>query len=192
MRILHIDSSIQGDQSISRQISAAVVQRLTNLDSRAQVVYRDLVANPLPHFSIEPVGSDAQVLTRVLEEVLASDVIVIGAPMYNFSLPSQLKSWIDAIVIPGRTFEYGADGVRGLLASKRVVIASSRGGVYVAGTPAASLDHQESLLRDILGFLGVMHIETVRAEGVRMGQDIAARALTDAFAHAASLAQAIP
>lgn len=192
MKILHIDSSILGDQSVSRKLSAAAVDRLRNLAPTAEVLYRDLAAAPVPHFSIGPgTGSgsdeDAEALKQVLDEVIESDVIVIGAPMYNFSVPSQLKSWLDALVVPGRTFNYSEAGVEGLLGSKRVVIASSRGGVYAADSAASALDHQESLLRGLLGFLGITHIEIVRAEGVRMGEGTATAAIAAALEHAGRL-----
>lgn len=107
--------------------------------------------------------------------------------MYNFSVPSQLKSWLDALVVPGRTFTYSEAGVEGLLGSKRVVIASSRGGVYAADSAASALDHQESLLRGLLGFLGITQIEIVRAEGVRMGEGTATAAIAAALEHAGRL-----
>lgn len=192
MKILHIDSSILGDQSVSRKLSEAAVARLRSLSPSPEVVYRDLAAAPIPHFSIGPgTGSggpgDAEILNQVLDEVIEADVIVIGAPMYNFSVPSQLKSWLDALVVPGRTFNYSEAGVEGLLGSKRVVIASSRGGVYPADSAASALDHQESLLRGLLGFLGITRIEVVRAEGVRMGEGTAMAAIATALEHAGRL-----
>lgn len=192
MKILHIDSSILGDQSVSRKLSAAAVSRLRSLEPSSEVLYRDLAAAPIPHFSIGPGTesggpNDAEILKQVLDEVIESDVIVIGAPMYNFSVPSQLKSWLDALVVPGRTFNYSEAGVEGLLGDKRVVIASSRGGVYPADSAAAALEHQESLLRSLLGFLGITRIEIVRAEGVRMGEGMATAAIATALEHAARL-----
>lgn len=196
MKILHIDSSILGEHSVSRKLSAAIVRRLASLATTATVTYRDLASNPIPQFSpalaqnvagVAPAPKDrpdVTIVEQVLEEVLAADAIVIGAPMYNFSVPSQLKSWLDALVVPGKTFRYSANGVEGLLGGKRVVIASSRGGFY---GPDNAAEHQESLLRSLLGFVGVTDIEIVRAEGVRMGEEEAASAITAALDRAARL-----
>jgi len=196
MKILHIDSSILGEHSVSRKLSAAIVRRLASLATTATVTCRDLATNPIPQFSpalaqnvagVAPAPKDrpdVTIVEQVLEEVLAADVIVIGAPMYNFSVPSQLKSWLDALVVPGKTFRYSASGVEGLLGGKRVVIASSRGGFY---GPDNAAEHQESLLRSLLGFVGVADIEIVRAEGVRMGEEEAAAAIAAALDRAARL-----
>ena len=202
MKILHIDSSITGDHSVSRTLTSAVVERLVALNPDADVTYRDLAAQPLPQASgpllaiaagadIPPQDSALQaevsVVNRVLDEVLAADVIVIGAPMYNFSVPSQLKAWLDAIAVPGKTFRYDAQGVQGLLGEKRVVIASARGNVYAAGSPVAAYEHHESYLRSVLDFLGVTRIEVVRAEGVKLSPDHARDAVAGALAQAAQL-----
>jgi len=200
MNILHIDSSIQGELSISRKLSAAIVRRLHDTASGHQVTYRDLAATPLPQFSGSiaadvqaSVGCDGQAageaapICDALGEVLAADVIVIGAPMYNFSVPSQLKSWIDAITVPGKTFRYGPDGVTGLLGDKRVIVASTRGGFYGPDSPAAGNEHHESYLRSIFAFLGVTRFEVVRAEGLRISPEIAEGAIANALEQAAHL-----
>ena len=127
------------------------------------------------------------VVNQALDEVLAADVIVIGAPMYNFSIPSQLKSWLDALVVPGKTFRYGANGAEGLLGDKRMIIASSRGNFYGADSPAASAEHHESYLLSFLGFLGVTRIEIVRAEGVKLSPEHAQTAVAAALEHASQL-----
>lgn len=196
MKILHIDSSILGEHSVSRKLSAAVVRRLASLSPCTSITYRDLALNPIPQFSpalaqsvagVSPGPkdqSDVTIVQQVLNEVIEADVIVVGAPMYNFSVPSQLKSWLDALVVPGKTFRYSANGVEGLLGTKRVVIASSRGGVYA---PDNAAEHQESLLRSLLGFLGITDIEIVRAEGVRMGEEQAAAAIAAALDRASRL-----
>lgn len=189
MNILHIDSSIQGEQSVTRSLSSAIVTHLRDQLPDAQVIHRDVAAAPLPQFSAEAVLADpaaaptpsARELSMALEEVLAADVIVIGAPMYNFGVPSQLKSWLDALAVPGRTFRYGADGVEGLLGEKRIIIASSRGGFYGPESPMAALEHQESYLRAFFGFLGVTRLEVVGAEGVRMGPERADIAMREAM-----------
>jgi len=161
MKLLHIDSSILGENSVSRQLSAATVDQLRKLDPALEVTYRDLAIAPPEHFTAADMGiSDA-----VLEEFLAADVIVIGAPMYNFTIPSQLKAWIDRILISGKTFRYGPDGVEGLAGDKRVILTISRGGFYGQASPAAALEHLETYLRGVFGFIGIVP-EVVVAEGV--------------------------
>ena len=195
MKLLHIDSSIQGTQSASRELSAAWAADWKVRHPDASVSYRDLAAQALPHLTGDVLVArsaphaieDADLRSRVeadeamIQEFLAGDVIVIGAPMYNFSVPSQLKAWIDRIAVAGRTFRYGANGPEGLAGGKKVVVISSRGGVYSAG-PAAGFDHQESYLRTVFGFLGVADIEFIRAEGLNMGTDKRAAAMNDAHA----------
>lgn len=199
MKILHIDSSIQGELSISRKLSAAIVARLQAVAHDSHVSYRDLASNPLPQFSSEVVaamqsaGADpedsraAAPLIDALNEVLEADTIVIGAPMYNFSVPTQLKSWLDAIAVPGKTFSYGPEGVKGLLGEKRVIVASARGGFYGPDSPAAAAEHHETYLRSFLGFLGITRFEVIRAEGVRIDPQIAERAINDAMSQVSQL-----
>ena len=195
MKLLHIDSSILGTQSASRELSAAWVAGWKANHPDASVVYRDVAAQPLPHLtadvfvarsapqSIDDAALRARIAADdiVTREFLDADVVVIGAPMYNFSIPSQLKAWIDRIAVAGRTFSYGADGPKGLAGGKKVVVVSSRGGVYSEG-PAAGFDHQEAYLRSVFTFLGVEDIEFIRAEALNMGPERRAAALTDAHA----------
>lgn len=165
MTIVHIDSSISGENSASRAISRSILDRLTVSDPDAKVITRDLVADPLPHLTL-----DAFADTSVLDEFLASDIIVIGAPMYNFTLPTQLKAWLDRILVAGRTFRYTADGPEGLAGGKRVIIGLARGGTYDAGSPAASLEHLESYLRGVFNFIGI-EPEFVAADGLAIGPE---------------------
>ncbi len=130
MTILHVDSSINGDRSVSRALTAATVAHLAALTPSAKVVYRDLGATPLPHLAQIGAGD-----AGALDEFLSADTVVIGAPMYNFGVPSQLKVWLDHIAVPGKTFRYGANGPEGLCARQRVVIVSSRGGIFTAPRP---------------------------------------------------------
>ncbi|HCV95522.1 MAG TPA: FMN-dependent NADH-azoreductase [Stenotrophomonas sp.] len=201
MQLLHVDTSILDDQSASRQLSRAIVQRLRDSRDGTTVTTYDLVADPVGHltaaefFSFQGVVPDAhdaqQAVTRnaaILNDFLSADVIVIGAPMYNFALPSQLRAWLDRLAVPGRTFRYTANGVEGLAAGKRVVVASTRGGLYGEGTPMAALDHQETYLRGIFGFLGVTDITFVRAEGLAFGPEARTAALAAALAEAQQLA----
>jgi FMN-dependent NADH-azoreductase len=125
---------------------------------------------------------------KALADFLAADVIVIGAPMYNFSIPSQLKAWIDRLAVAGKTFRYTEKGPQGLVPDKRVIVASSRGGFYGPETPAAFLDHQESYLRGLFGFLGITDVTFIRAEGVNLGPEQRSAALDGASAAVAKLA----
>jgi FMN-dependent NADH-azoreductase len=160
MTILKIDSSITGEASVSRQLTAAIVDQLRAKDPAAQVVARDLVASPLSHLTLGGSG-DAD----VLEEFLVADTVVIGAPMYNFTVPSQLKAWIDRLVIAGKTFRYTESGPVGLLADKRIVIAIARGSLYGEGAPASALEHAQTYLSGLFSFLGLKP-EFVIVDGV--------------------------
>ena len=150
MTILHIDSSITGDNSVSRQVSRSIVDKLSASNPSAQVIRRDLVSAPLPHLTL-----DAFADTRILDEFLEADTVVIGAPMYNFTLSTQLKAWIDRILVAGKTFHYTADGPEGLVKGKRVIVALARGGIYDAGSASAALEHLGSYLKGIFNFIGI-------------------------------------
>jgi len=183
MNILHLDASALGNQSVSRELSAGIVANLRRQYSSARVRYRDLVADPLPHW--RPVADASRepgaLGERILEEFLAADIVVIGAPMYNFGIPTQLKAWIDHIAVPGKAFRYTEHGPEGLAGGKRVIVASARGGVYSEG-PAAGMDFQEPYLRAFFGFIGIDTVEVVRAEGVAMGPEPRQKALDRAHA----------
>ena len=165
MTILHIDSSITGDNSASRAISRSIVERLRKADPGAALVRRDLVADPLPHLTLDAFADSA-----ILDEFLAADTIVIGAPMYNFTLSSQLKAWLDRILVAGKTFRYTEAGAEGLAGGRRVIVALARGGVYDAGSPAAALEHLETYLRGIFNFIGI-EPEFVAADGLNFGAE---------------------
>jgi FMN-dependent NADH-azoreductase len=183
MTILHVDSSITGENSVSRALSLASVTHLASLDPAANVVRRDLGTTPLPHFSLADYADLA-----VVDEFLAAQTIVIGAPMYNFGVPSQLKAWLDRVAIQGKTFRYSANGTEGLAGGRKVIIASSRGGIYSSGSPATAFDHQETYLQAFFGFLGITDITFIRAEGVAMGDEMRERALQTARAEITRLA----
>ena len=163
MTILHLDSSINGENSASRELSRSIVEQIKRPDD--VVVYRDLAASPLPHLTL-----DAFADTTVLDEFFAADTIVIGAPMYNFSLPTQLKAWIDRIVIAGKTFRYTETGPEGLAGGKRVVIALARGGFYGEDSPAASFEYLERYLRSVFNFIGI-EPEFVAADGLAVSPE---------------------
>ncbi len=202
MKLLHIDSSVLGDNSVSRSLTAGIVAQQKALHTGLEVTYLDLAQQPLQHLSPAHIGAmfghppaDTAVQADIasgaahLDALMAADIIVIGAPMYNFSLPTQLKAWIDRMLVAGKSFKYSETGVPvGLLApGKKVFIASSRGGVHSAGSPTAFLDHQETLLKAALGFIGLTDVTIIRAEGVAI-PDLKPAALAAAQAQIAALA----
>lgn len=195
MTLLHIDSSILGDNSVSRQVSAAIATAITNDAPNTSVVYRDLAADPLPHLSGAHLGgvapqSELDAGAKALEEFLAADTVVIGAPMYNFTISSQLKAWLDRILAAGKTFRYGPNGVEGLAGGKRIIIALSKGGYYGDGQPAAGMDFQEPYLKAIFGFIGIHDVEFVRAEGVAVGPEHREKGIASALASVTELKRA--
>lgn len=197
MKLLHIDSSPLGAQSVSRELTRRTVAMWQAGNPGTVVEYLDLAADAPSHLDIDSLGfrlglgadslTDAQkrenaVTERLLSQFLAADVVVVGAPMYNFSIPSQLKAWIDRVAQAGRTFKYTETGPVGLATGKTVIVASSRGGAY-AGNPAlAFLDHQESYLKAVFGFFGITDVRFVRAEGVAMGDAARAKGISAADA----------
>ena len=182
MTILHIDASINGENSASRAISRSIVEQLKSAPWRQEVVYRDLAADPLPHLTLEAFADSS-----VLDEFLAADTVVIGAPMYNFTLPSQLKAWLDRILVAGKTFRYTESGPEGLAGGKRVIVALARGGFYGAGSPAAALEHLESYLRGVFNFIGI-EPEFVAADGLNMGPEQRDSAISEALGQTMRLA----
>lgn len=184
MKLLHIDSSIMGDNSVSRGLGQQAVSQLQADMPALEVTYYDLAAQPIPHLSGELFA--AQVLPaeqrnaeqqenvalseKLMADFLAADMLVIGAPMYNFGLPSQLKAWIDRIAVAGKTFRYTANGPEGLAGGKRAIIVSSRGSAFSNG-PLVGMDHQEAHLKTVLGFLGITDVTVIRAEGLAISPD---------------------
>lgn len=172
MNLLHIDSSILAEHSASRGLTREIVTRLRSERPDLRVSYRDLGAEPLPHYSGDSLSasdpSEAARDAATLEAFLAADVIVIGAPLYNFSVPSQLKAWIDRILIKGKTFRYTAEGPQGLAGGKRVIVAVARGGVYESD---AGTEFGESYLKFVFGFLGIPEVTFVRAEGLNVSAE---------------------
>jgi FMN-dependent NADH-azoreductase len=192
MKLLHIDSSPLGGNSVSRQLTERVVAQWRALHPGTVVEYLDLAVDAPNHLNIDSLGfrvgpnaaglSDVQrreneISERLVTQFLAADVIVVGAPMYNFSIPTQLKAWIDRVAQAGRTFAYTEKGPQGLAGGKTVIIASTRGGVYSSNPALVGLDHQESYLKAVFGFVGITDIQFVRAEGVAMGEAAKAQAL---------------
>jgi FMN-dependent NADH-azoreductase len=203
MNVLHLDSSVLGEFSVSRTLSAAVVAKLKAADPRLTVTYRDLAADPVPHLSgayvaatrggaavtadLEP---DLALGNQLMAEFLAADIVVIGVGLYNFTIPTQLKAWIDRIAVAGKTFRYTEKGPEGLVGGKRLILAIARGGLYGPGVPAAPYEHGETYLRAVFGFLGIYQPEVIVAEGIAMGPEQREKAIGAALAEIAGLAEA--
>ncbi|CAE6700836.1 FMN-dependent NADH-azoreductase [Paraburkholderia domus] len=200
MKLLRVDPSILGQGSVSRDLSAEVVATFRAGHPDLTIARLDLAATPIGHLTAahlaaaqgapvdEALKSDVAMGQVALDEFLAADIVVIGSPMYNLGVPSQLKAWIDRISVTGKTFSYGEHGPVGLCGGKKLVIASSRGGVYSEGSPAAFFDHQETYLKAAFGFLGITDITFIRAEGVAMSEEARSGAIASAKKETAALA----
>ncbi|AUM69953.1 FMN-dependent NADH-azoreductase [Pseudomonas bijieensis] len=193
MKLLHIDSSILGDNSASRQLSREVVEAWKAAEPGITVTYRDLAADAISHFSAQTLvaaGTSAELRDAALKyeadlsaetmaEFQAADALVIAAPMYNFSIPTQLKAWIDRIAVAGQTFRYTEAGFEGLCGGKKLVIVSTAGGLH-AGQPSGA--GHEDYLKVMFGFLGITDIEFVRAEGLAKGDEMRNKGMSEAQA----------
>ncbi|KQW97150.1 FMN-dependent NADH-azoreductase [Massilia sp. Root418] len=175
--ILVINSSVSGNASVSRLLVGDVVQRLIDINPQAHLTYRDVGQDPIPHLTPANVAgvraiaqTEEELATRTLSDQLiaelqAADLIVIGAPMYNFSIPSSLRTWFDHVLRPRVTFAYGPSGPEGLLKNKRAIVVESRGGLYSEG-PSRTIDFQEPYLKQLLGFIGIDDVSFIRAEKI--------------------------
>ncbi len=193
MKLLHIDSSILGDNSASRLLSSEVVKAWQTAEPNAVVTYRDLAADAISHFSATTLVAagttaelrnaaqqhEAELSATTLAEFLAADAVVIAAPMYNFTIPTQLKAWIDRIAVAGQTFHYTEAGPEGLCGGKKVVIVSTSGGLHAG--QATGVAHEE-YLKVLFGFIGITDIEFVRAHGLAYGDEVRTKAMSDAQA----------
>ena len=200
-RILLIQSSSNLSSSVSRDLSEGFVRDYRAAHPEATVTGRDLVSNPVPHVGVDLLGAmfgkpealneDQAVAlalsNTLIDEIEGASLIVIGVPMYNFSIPSALKAWIDHVVRAGRTFEYTANGPKGLVTGKKLVLFLAAGGVYSDG-PYKPYDFQETYLRTILGFIGITDVTIIRAEGLALGTETASGAVADARTHASAIA----
>jgi FMN-dependent NADH-azoreductase len=194
MKLLHIDSSVLADNSVSRKLTAQIVAEWSANHPGTSVDYLDLATQAPSHLSADslgfrlPAGSDMSDVQKaentiseaLVQQFLAADVIVVGAPLYNFSIPSQLKAWIDRVAQVGRTFKYTDKGPQGLAGGKVVIVASTRGGMYSTSESGRAMEHQESYLQTVFGFFGVTDVRIVRAEGLAMGDAGKAQALASA------------
>jgi FMN-dependent NADH-azoreductase len=194
MKLLHVDSSVLGANSVSRQLTAEIVADWRKLHPATTVDYLDLAVDTPNHFSADALGikvglqaeptaaqkHENAVSEKLVSQFLAADVIVIGAPLYNFTVPTQLKAWIDRLAQIGRTFKYTDKGPVGLAGGKTVIVASTRGGMYSTSEGGQAMEHQESYLKVLFGFFGITDVRIVRAEGVAMGDAAKAAALAAA------------
>jgi FMN-dependent NADH-azoreductase len=194
--LLHIDSSIQGERSVTRELTKAIVADLRSKRPDLQVHYLNLATRPLTHLTLDLLASDHPLAgagvggpddphsrlagEEALDEFLAADVVVIGAPMYNFTVPTQLKAWVDRILIPGRTFRYSSAGPEGLMGGKRVIVAAAAGGFYGAGTPQALAEHVRGYLGAVFAIIGITP-QFIVAEGVQHGAEQRQMALNNAY-----------
>jgi FMN-dependent NADH-azoreductase len=170
MNILHIDSSILGANSLTRPLSALTVARVVAANPGAQVEHRDLGENPIPHLTGADFAARGQTVDPVLEQFKAADVIVIGSPMYNWTISTQLKAWIDRIAVAGETFAYTPQGPKGLAGGKKIIVVTGRGSSMLDAR-YDGYDHQEPYLRTVFGFLGIDDVTFVHAQGVALAAD---------------------
>ena len=192
MKLLHIDSSALGGNSVSRELTRRVVAQWKSTHPHTKVESLDLAADAPNHLNADSLGfrlgvgaaglnevqrRENEISERLVSQFLVADVVVIGAPLYNFSIPTQLKAWIDRIAQAGRTFKYTDKGPVGLAGGKTVIVASSRGGMYFGNPAMEAIEHQESYLKAIFGFMGITDVRFVRAEGVAMGDEAKRQAL---------------
>lgn len=197
-RVLIIESSARQQDSVSRQLTQQFISQWRAAHPADEITVRDLAVKQVPHLDIDllggwmkPVGERSPVEQAALDrsneltdELVAADVVVLAAPMYNFAIPSTLKSWFDHVLRAGVTFKYGETGPQGLLTGKRAYVLTARGGIYAGST----LDHQEPYLRQVLGFVGIHDVTFIHAEGLNMGGDFSEKGLNQAVAKLAQVA----
>lgn len=201
-KLLHIDTSIQSSNSVSRTLSAAIVARFKDTTKNLEIIYRDLAAHPLPHLTEAVFASyhsnelsgltsaqqeDVNESAKVLAEFLAAETIVIGVAFYNYSIPSSLKAWIDRIVVAGKTFNFSPEGPIGHAGGKRVIVTIARAGIFSEGSPSAHREHAERYLRDIFAFIGINNLEVIVAEGLAYGPEANAAAIQGAMSRISNL-----
>ncbi|MGS0738742.1 FMN-dependent NADH-azoreductase [Pseudomonas sp.] len=197
-RVLIIESSARQQDSVSRQLTQQFISQWQAAHPADQITVRDLAINPVPHLDSTLLGgwmkpaeqrNETEQLalersTQLTDELVAADVLVLAAPMYNFAIPSTLKAWFDHVLRAGVTFKYGETGPQGLLIGKRAYVLTARGGIYAG----SSLDHQEPYLRQVLGFVGIHDVTFIHAEGLNMGGDFLEKGLNQAKAKLAQVA----
>ena len=198
-QILVLNSSLAGEQSVSKLLVQEAVAQLTAADPAAKVIERDLAAEPIPHLteanwlgvrgepSTEAEHAARRLSDTLLAELKAADILVIGSPMHNFNVPTVLRSWFDFVLRPGETFGYSEAGPKGLLSGKRAILALARGGFYSDG-PAKGMDFQEPYLRTLLGFMGIQDVDVAHAEKIGFGPEARAAAIENGRETIAALA----
>jgi FMN-dependent NADH-azoreductase len=201
MNVLVLDSSLSGPESVSRQVLDEAVDELLAADPQATIVRRDLATDPIPHLTpanvagvrAEPATAEEQAARALsdalIAELRAADLVLIGAPMYNFSIPSTLRTWIDHVLRARETFAYGPDGPRGLIGDRPVIVVEARGGAYSDPANAAA-DFQEPYLRFVLGFIGLKDLRFVRVERIGFGPEARAASISAATAEIREVAEA--
>lgn len=199
--VLILDSAATGDASVSRRLTRELADTLQRRDPSARIVRRDIGSAPVPHLTEATVPAiraglaDSLEAERALElsneliaELKEADVLVVGAPMYNFGMPSTLKAWFDHVLRAGITFRYSETGPEGLVKGKKAIVVETRAGLYSEG-PAAAMDSQEPHLRTLLGFMGIDDVTFVRAERLAFGPEAAAAAMAEAIGELESFAE---
>jgi FMN-dependent NADH-azoreductase len=197
-RVLIIESSARQQDSVSRQLTQTFISQWQAAHPKDEIKVRDLAVNPVPHLDINLLGgwmkpaeqrSDLEQVSlersnQLTDELLAADVLVMAAPMYNFAIPSTLKAWLDHVLRAGVTFKYTETGPQGLLSGKRAYVLTARGGIYAGSTA----DHQEPYLRQVMGFIGIHDVTFIHAEGMNLGGDFQEKGLNQANAKLAQVA----
>jgi FMN-dependent NADH-azoreductase len=197
--ILIVDSAATGDSSVSRRLTGEI-EAILRGRGPVRIVRRDVGTDPIPHLTAATTpairgaaaetGAARKALAlsdALIAELKAADLIVIGAPMYNFGMASTLKAWFDHVARAGLTFRYSAAGPEGLLAGKRAIVVETRGGFYSDG-PAAAMDSQEPHIRTLLGFMGIDDVTFVRVEKLAFGPEQAAASIAETIAALRSIA----
>lgn len=192
MIVLHIDSSPRGIDSVSRDLTRQIIDRLKAVEPDLEIVRYDLGDRPPPHLSSDAIGALRQAESataeqrevsarsdRMIEELQRADLIVIGSPMHNFGIASQLKAWFDTIIRAGKTFRYSDRGPEGLLKGKQAIVVETRGSVYTTEF-ATGFNHREPHLKTLLGFIGISNVQFIHAEGLDMGSESRANGLAHA------------
>ena len=197
-RVLIIESSARQQDSVSRQLTQTFISQWKAAHPDDQITVRDLAVNPVPHLDINLLGgwmkpaeqrNDIEQVAlersnQLTDELLAADVLVMAAPMYNFAIPSTLKAWLDHVLRAGVTFKYTATGPQGLLTGKRAIVLTARGGIHTGATS----DHQEPYLRQVMGFIGIHDVTFIHAEGMNLGGDFQEKGLNQANARLSQVA----
>ena len=191
-RVLIIESSARQQDSVSRQLTQTFISQWQTAHPNDSITVRDLAVNPVPHLDINLLGgwmkpaeqrNDLEQVSlkrsnELTDELLAADVLVMAAPMYNFAIPSTLKAWLDHVLRAGVTFKYTDTGPQGLLSGKRAYVLTARGGIYAGSTA----DHQEPYLRQVMAFIGIHDVTFIHAEGMNLGGDFQEKGLSQANA----------